>query len=305
MLPFNFNHLYYFYVAARGGSISEAARELRISQSSVSIQIKQFEESLGHRLLDRIKRGVELTESGQIVFQYAERVFQDVGRVREALEAIEYQVRGSVSVGTVNSIGIYVLPEVVKLFNEAFPEARVSIDLRSSRELVEAVRIGRIDLAILVSSRRYEGLTGVPLRKNKMFLVAPPDHPILASKEITLGLLERYPFIGYEEGMEGRMMTDALFRRMSLSVEYVMESSNVASIKHMVMAGLGLAILPETVVGDEIRRGLLVRPELPSIYLVQDVTLYYKTSRVQTPTRKKFVEVLGKYLGREGLQLPE
>jgi len=305
LLPFNFNHLYYFYVSARAGSISEAARELSISQSSISIQIKQFEESLGHRLLDRVKRGVELTESGQIVFQYAERVFYDVSELQEALEAIEYRIRGSISIGAVGSIGIYVLPEVVKLFNESYPEARIAIDLRSSRELVEAVRTGRIDLAILIAARRYEGLTGLHLRKNKMFLVAPPDHPILASKEITPAHLEAYPFIGYEEGMESRMMTDALFRRMSLSIEYAMESSNVASIKRMVMAGLGLAILPETVVGDEIRRDLLVRPNLPSIYLVQDVTLYYKTNRVQTPTRRKFVEVLGQYLGREGLQLPE
>ncbi|MFQ5510740.1 MAG: LysR family transcriptional regulator [Candidatus Krumholzibacteriia bacterium] len=289
MLPFNFNHLYYFYEVARKGSFSHAAETLRVSQSAISVQIKQFETSLGHTLFNRIKTGVELTESGNIVFEYAEEIFSDVDRVRNALAAMEHDLTGTISIGTVNSIGIYFLPEVLKDFNQEYPQVKVGILFKSPPELIAAVRGGRTDFAILTANRRYPGLTSVPIQKNKMFLVAPPDHPLAGLEEIALADLEKYPFLGFEEGMETRAMMDALFRRMSLSIEYVVESSNVATIKHMAMAGLGLAILPETAVGPEIRQGTLVRPSVPSLYMVQEITAYHKTSRPLTPTRQRFL----------------
>ena len=297
MLPFNFNHLYYFYVVAKNGSFSEAARELRVSQSSISVQVKELENDLGHTLFHRVKTGVELTESGTAVFQHAEEIFHDVERIRSTLEEIEHQVTGSITVGTVNSIGIYVLPEILKTFKQAFPDAKVAIDFKRPREIIALVNTGRLDLAILTSNRKYAGLTAVPLRKTKMFLVAPADHPLAAKSAITTTDLEAHPFIGYEEGMETRSLMDAAFRRLSLSVEYVMESSNVATIKHMVLAGLGMAVLPEAAVGDELRRGLLVRPPFPGFYLAQEITVYYKSNRTMTPTRREFMKRLEQDLG--------
>ena len=92
--------------------------------------------------------------------------------------------------------------------------------------------------------------------------------------------------------MQSRMMMDAHFKRLNLSIEYVMESSNVATLKHMVMAGLGLAILPEQVVAPEIRDGQLVRPSIPSLYMTQEITAYYRRNRVLTPAKKEFLRVM-------------
>lgn len=297
MLPLNFNHLYYFYAVAKHGSFSKASTELRISQSSISVQIKQFETSLGHTLFNRIKTGVELTESGQILYQYADDVFHDVERVQDALEAVEHQIRGSISIGTVNSIGIYMLPELLKVFHDEFPHVKIGVDLQTGADLVEQARVGKIDFAILTSNRQYAGLTKIPLKKNKLFLVAPPDHPLAGKESVSPAELEKYPFLGFEEGLEISTMTEALFRRMALSIEYVMASTSVATVKHMVLAGLGLAILPETAVGNEIRRRRLARIDIPTLFMVQEVTIYYKSSRPLTPSRKEFLRVVREELG--------
>jgi DNA-binding transcriptional LysR family regulator len=296
MLPLNFNHLYYFYTVAKRGSFSQAAVDLRISQSSISVQIKQFEASLGHILFNRIKTGVELTESGQILFQYADDVFQDVDRIQDALEAVQHQIRGSISIGTLTSIGIYMLPEVLKEFNRAYPEVKISVDLQPAREVIDWARIGKIAFALLTANRQYPGLTSVPLKKNKLFLVAPAGHPLVNQETVSPADLEKYPFLGFDEGLEIRVMMDALFRRMSLSIDYAMESSNVATVKHMVLAGLGLALLPETAVGFEIRQGRLVRLMVPTLYMAQEITLYYKSNRPLTPTRREFVRVIREQL---------
>jgi DNA-binding transcriptional LysR family regulator len=288
VLPFNFNHLYYFYVVARQGSFSKAAEELRISQSSISVQIKQFETSFERRLFDRVRSGVELTESGHILFQYAEKVFTDVEEIYSRLEEMDHQIRGSITVGTVNSIGIYMLPEFLQAFHSDHPDVKVAVDFGPPRDLAHRVILGRVDFAVLPSNRRYDGLTGSVLTRNKLFLITPPDHPLASKARVVPSDLEKFPFLGYEEGMELRAILDTLFRRMSLRVEFAMESSNVATIKHMVLAGLGIALLPETAVGEEIRRGLLARLDVPSLYVEQEITVYHKTNRALTPARAEF-----------------
>ncbi|MBI4720727.1 MAG: LysR family transcriptional regulator [Chitinivibrionia bacterium] len=290
MLPFNMNHFYYFYVIAKKQSFTEASRELMVSQSSLSIQLKQFERALGTTLFNRKKTGVELTDVGEIAFQVADRIFPEVGMLRSSIQEAEHSVSGRVSIATVNSIGIYVLPAILKSFKERYPDVKVSIDFKHSREVIEMVQAGKADAAIITWSRKYPDLTALELKKNKMFLVAAPEHPLAGRENISPRELEEHQFIAYEEGSPTRTMMDGLFKRLALDIEYTIESSNVATIKRMAMAGLGLAILPEVAIGLEIRQGLLTRLSVPSLSMAQELTLYTKTNRTLSATARAFVE---------------
>jgi len=295
MLPLNFNHFYYFYEVARHGSFTGAARALLVSQSSLSIQVKQFEQDMGSTLFDRRKGGVDLTESGTAAYQVAERVFQDIDRLQSSLRESDRQIRGLLSVGTVNSIGIYVLPRILTAFKAEFPEVKIKIDFKSGEAVLNMLYAGKIEFAIIPWNRRYADLTGVKLTHNKLFLVAPPDHPLVESASVSPRDLEAYPFVGYEEGMQTRSMIDALFKRMSITVEYSIESENSATIKHMVMAGMGLGFLPDIAVAPEIRRGQLVRIDVPALMMTRDIVLYYKSNRTLSRTREEFVRFLKNY----------
>lgn len=292
VLPLNFNHFYYFYEVARHGSFTAAARDLMVSQSSLSIQIKQLEESLGGALFDRHKGGVDLTEAGTAAFQVAERVFPDIDQLRSSLRESERQIKERVSIGTVNSIGIYVLPQVLTAFKERFPDIQIKIGFKEGESAVDALYSGKVDFAIVPWKRKYPDLTGVELTRNKMFLVGPPNHPLATGKAVSPRELERFPFVGYEPGMYVRSMIDAMFKRMSLSVEYSIESANSATIKHMVIAGMGLGMLPDIAVGAEIRRGQLVRIHVPTLTISRDVVVYYKTNRTLSVARGEFVNFL-------------
>jgi DNA-binding transcriptional LysR family regulator len=95
--------------------------------------------------------------------------------------------------------------------------------------------------------------------------------------------------------MQTRSMIDALFKRMAMSVEYSIESANSATIKHMVMAGMGLAFLPDVAVSPEIRRGQLVRVDVPALMMSRDIVLYFRSNRTLSPTREEFVKFLKNY----------
>jgi DNA-binding transcriptional LysR family regulator len=295
----NLNHLFYFYEVARRGSFTRASRDLLVAQSALSVQIKALELSLGTPLFDRRRSGVELTEAGQRAYSAAERIFTDVDQLIADLSQTGRQVSGGVNVGTVNSIGMYQLPDVLSEFRKKFPDVRVRVDFRESEGVMDQLFQGKSDIAIVPWQRAYSDLNAVPLARHKMFLVAPADHPLAALERVSPHDLEKHPFVGYHEGMHTRSMIDALFKRMSINVEYAIESSNSATIKQMVLAGMGIAFLPEIAVSAELRRGLLVRLDVPPLMMHQDVTLYTRKNRTLTRTANEFVQFLTDYFDRK------
>ena len=294
-MPLNFNHFYYFYEVAKYGSFTAAARALLVSQSSLSIQVKQFEEGLGSALFDRRKGGVDLTESGNAAFQVADRVFQDIEGMVAHIKESKQRITGRVSIGTVNSIGIYTLPELLSRFKADFPDALVKIDFKEAVGVVDQLYAGKIDFALIPWNRKYSDLTGIELTKTKMFWIAPKNHPLAKAGAVSPRELEAHPIVGYGEGMYTRTMMDALFKRLSMSVEYSIESSNAATIKHMVMAGMGLGLLPEDAVSAEIRQGQLARLDVSAMTMTQEIMLYYKSNRALSPTREQFMDFLIAY----------
>jgi DNA-binding transcriptional LysR family regulator len=295
MATLNLNHLYYFYEVARHGSFTAAARDLLVSQSALSVQIRVLEASLGGPLFDRRRGGVSLTESGQRAFETAERVFADVDRLVAELQQTDRLVSGAVNLGTVDSIGLFVLPDVLTVFREKFPDIIVRVDFRGSDRVIDNLSRGKTDLAIVPWERAYPGLAATPLTRQKMFLIAPPDHPLSRAERVSPRDLERFPFVGYHEGMHTRALTDALFKRMSLKIEYAVESANAATIKQMVLTGMGLAFVPEPAVTAEIRRGQLVRLDLPTLVMSQEVTLYVRRNRTLSRSAAGFMDFLRDY----------
>lgn len=298
MASINLNHLFYFYEVARRGSFTRASRDLLVAQSALSVQIKALENSLGTPLFDRRRTGVELTEAGQRAYSAAERIFSDVDQLIADLNQSGRQVSGGVSVGTVNSIGIYLLPDLLSEFQKKFPDIRVRVDFRESEGVMDLLFQGKADLAIVPWQRPYSELNAVPLARHKMFLVAPPDHPLATMERVSPHDLEKYPFVGYHEGMHTRSMIDALFKRMSINVEYAIESSNSATIKQMVVSGMGIAFLPEIAVSAELRRGQLARLDVPPLVMHQDVTLYTRKNRTLPRSASEFVTFLIDYFDR-------
>ncbi len=295
MATINLNHLHYFYEVARHGSFTRAARELLVSQSALSVQIRALESSLGSRLFDRRSGGVVLTDAGQRAFAVAERVFADVDQLISDFRQSGRLLAGAVSIGTVNSIGIYVLPAILTKYRAKYPDVRIHIDFRESERVMDQLIQGKTDLAVVPWERSYPDLNAIPLTRQKLFIVAPADHPLARADQVNPRDLEAHPFVGYHEGMHTRAMIDALFKRMSITVHYVVESTNAATIKHMVMAGMGLGFLPESAVSSEIRRGQLVRLEVPLLVISQDVTLYLRKNRTLPRAAVGFVEFLKEY----------
>ena len=292
MLPSNFNHLYYFYRVAVHKSVSKASKELLIAQSALSTQLKQLEESLDTTLFNRTKGGMALTDTGDLVFGFASNMFETYEEMRRAMVLAETEVRGPLHIGSVNSIGIYLLPEILTAFHEQFGDVQIHLEMHTSNLVLEMLQENQIDLALIAWNRQYPQLESAVIMQNDMILAANPKHPLIRKRKPTLKDLAEYPFIGYEAGTPTRIMIDSHFKSLGLNLDYVLELSNIATIKQLAISGMGLALLPRIAVEHELKDKVLRPVEVPEAQMERPVTLYWKERRVLSRPAQEFINFL-------------
>jgi DNA-binding transcriptional LysR family regulator len=294
MLPCNFNHLYYFYRVAVHRSVSKASKELLIAQSALSTQLKQLEESMDAALFNRTKGGMDLTETGELVFGYTARMFEGYEEMRRAMVLAEKEVRGPLNVASVNSIGIYLLPPLLTEYHRQYPDVKINLELQSSHRVMELLQDNQVDLALIAWNRQYPLLQSSVIMQNRLVLAAHPRHPLVKKRALSLVDLVGQGFVGYEAGTPTRIMIDTHMKGLGVPLEYILESANIATIKQMVIAGMGLALLPEFAINLELREKALRVLPLPDAEIERPVTVYWKERRVLSRPAQKFLDQLKK-----------
>jgi DNA-binding transcriptional LysR family regulator len=297
MLPCNFNHLYYFYRVAVHQSVSKASKELLIAQSALSTQLKQLEEFLELTLFNRTKGGMALTDKGELVFKHAQHMFETYDAMRREMALAETEVKGPLSIGTVSSVGIYLLPEILTEFHETFPDVQIQLDMRSSSEVIEMLQENAVDVAFIAWDRKYPQLTSHVVMQNHLVLVGNPKHPVSRKRKIAVTDFAENLMIGYEAGTPTRMLIDSQFKEAGIRPTYILESANIATMKHLVLEGMGFAYLPEIAVQNELKAKSLKVIDIEGGRLERPITLYWKERRALTRPAEEFLKFVQKKTG--------
>ena len=292
MLPCNYNHLYYFYRVAVHKSVSRASKELLIAQSALSTQLKQLEESFETTLFNRTKGGMDLTEDGELVFEYAMQMFQTFDDMKRAIALAEKEVKGPLNIAAVHSIGVYLIPGHLARFHKKFPEVRINLELHSSNRVMELLQENLVDLSLITWNRQYPQLASTVLMQNDMVLVASPKHPFLKKRGVAVKDLKGEPFIGYEAGTPTRILMDAHFKGLGIVLDYVIEVAQVGTIIQLAVAGMGLALLPRFTVRLELEKKDLKAIDIPEVRMERPVTLYWKERRALSRPAQEFIRFI-------------
>ena len=159
------NHYYTFYMVARCGNLSEAARKLFISQPAVSKAINKLEEELNVRLFDRTSRGVILTEAGELLFHQLEIAFRAIESGEQKLYQYDAVGAGHLSIGVSATLCKYVLLPYLKEFVTAYPNIRINIKCQSSYETIQELKNGSLDIGLIGETEHMEALAFLPYRQ--------------------------------------------------------------------------------------------------------------------------------------------
>lgn len=250
-----------FLVVTETGSISKAARQLHLTQPALSKKLRQLEEELGIRLLERRNQGCFPTAAGRALSHYAEEMKALAESCRRAMGTFQTEISGEIVIGTGTTGTMTILPALIKSYWEKYPGVRLSIVVARTDELVRLVLKGEVDLGLVGKEVYHPKIELIPFAEDEIVLVASAESPLrnagpLGTEQLAL---ERFVLFAPRTGL--RAYIDRILSRLGIEPEIAMESDNIAVIKCMVEAGLGVAFAPYTAVKNELAAGTLIRLE--------------------------------------------
>ena len=251
-----FRQLATFHAVARLGSVSKAAEEIHLTQPAVSIQLGILEDSAGTPLLQRSARGVKLTEAGELLAGYAERI---LGLWREAGDAMAMHcgdIAGLLRVGAVTTAE-YLLPPLLLEFVREHPQVKVKLHVGNRSDVMRQLASQEIDLAIMGRPPMELKTVSAAFAKHPMAFIAAPSHPLMAARGLDLQAINRANLLVRERGSGTRTTVEQVFKDAGLVLDVGSEMASNEAIKQMCASGFGVAFLSLHACVLELQTGLL------------------------------------------------
>jgi DNA-binding transcriptional LysR family regulator len=255
------NQIMAFVETARRQSVSRAAEALFISQPALTARLKGLEADLGAELFVRGPRGMRLTDAGHAFHPYAVRSLETLTDGRMQVNALERGGAGRLAIGAAPAVSTYVLPALLKRFSEGYPRVLVSVRTGHSEEILDLVLREQVTLG-LVRALQHPDILSTPLYEDRLILVVEPGHPFAGEGHIRMKDLAEEQLVQFDRTSSYHDLTSALFVTAGVSPAGRMELDNIDAAKKMVEQGFGVALLPQTSVGDELESGTLAEVEV-------------------------------------------
>lgn len=251
-----------FLAVAEQEHMSKAAADLHLTQGAVTQQVRNFERTLGIRLLERVGRGVRLTDAGRSLATSCRGALRAIELVGESAQAIRTLETGSLHVGASPTCATYYLPPLLGGFLRGHPNVQLEVGVMPSRDVNDRVRAGALDCG-LIEGRHSEDLTNVAIGSDELVLVASTEHALAHERQVTTETLARHRYLGRgpswsAENTARQMIGEAYDASPSLSL------GHTDYVRAAAVAGLGYAALPLQAVEAELAAGRLVRLRWPS-----------------------------------------
>jgi DNA-binding transcriptional LysR family regulator len=251
-----------FHALARLGSISQTAEEMHLTQPAVSLQLSILEDAAGTPLLRRSSRGVKLTEAGELLASYADRMLALWREAGEAMAAHRGLVAGTLRVGAVTTAE-YLLPHLLLAFVQRHPKVQVKLRVGNRSEVSSALAVQEVDLAVMGRAPAELRAQDVAFARHPMAFGAAPAHPVMQLAAPGLADLNDGKLLVRERGSGTRQTVEQLFSQAGVDLRIGAELSSNEAIKQMCVAGFGVGFLSLHACVLELQGGLLQLVPLP------------------------------------------
>ncbi|MCA1927167.1 MAG: LysR family transcriptional regulator [Calditerrivibrio sp.] len=294
----DFKQIEAFVYVAKYKSFSRAAEKMLLSQPTISTHINTLEEELNIKLFDRLSREVILTDAGQLFYDYAVDMMDLRERSIEAIKEFLNEISGNIRIGSSTIIAEFILPMIIKEFNNRYPKTFFSMDISNSQTIIQRVVDGILDLAIVARKIPKKDLEYKTIFKDKIILAVNREHPFYSRNNLFLEEIINEKFVIREVGSGTRNAVEYALKSKgydfeSLNATAVMSSTH--GLLHSVKNGLGVAFVSEIalikdICGQEVKG-------IPIIDLVveKDIFLVYNKRKTSKKLIKSFLELMDGY----------
>lgn len=249
-------HLKIFKTVADLGGMSKAAKELHITQPSISQAIAELEKYYGVKLFERLSQKIYLTKEGELMLSFSRHILDSFEQMEAAMnQAVE---KSSLRIGCSVSVGTCLIEEILDEAKERIPQCQISVIVTNSSEIEQLILANEVDVGIVEGILKNKDLVITPVCEDELVLVCNMNHPLAKETMVTLDMLQGQDYASRESGSAERNQYEKLFEDAGLQLNRVFCSTNTEAIKNAVIHGRGIAVFSRRMVKQEVERGEMV-----------------------------------------------
>jgi DNA-binding transcriptional LysR family regulator len=287
----NFRQLEAFYLVVKRKSFTRAAEELNVTQPAVTIQVKSLEKSLNLKLIQQVGKRMQLTEAGEILYQYAEKM-RDFKKL----------MRGTLQIGTTKNYARYIMPSLLSEFQRRFPRIKVILDEGNSEDMAKSVLEKKNELALISQLNLDRKIKSIFFSTVEFVLVASPEHRFSQRKSISLRELNGEPVILREKGSGSRTAILRKFQEYGIWPSVIIEASSLDFIVGYVKQNKGVSFMFEPDIKEELEKGTLKVIILEEGNIIFFTDIIYHSEKSLSPPSQAFLKMVNELKGE--LTLP-
>ena len=279
MLPFTLQQLRILRAVATEKNFSKAAAVLYLSQPSLSKQIKNLEKNLDVLLINRERNNISLTESGKVLLQYSERILALCEESCRALIDLKNGDRGNLTVGASQTIGTYLMPRILALFAQNYPQINLKVQVNSTRIIAKKIINRDIDIAVVggeISDDLKKSLTIKPFVSDELSLIISKSHPFAKKKQINKEDLYCLDFITLNPNSTIKNFIDNILIQNQIETKQlktILQLNSIEGIKTAVSLGLGAAFVSSSAIEKEIKLKTIGIIKLENIKITRKLSI--------------------------------
>ncbi|MBA2175693.1 LysR family transcriptional regulator [Halobacillus locisalis] len=285
------SYFYTFKEVVKWGSYTKAGEELGYAQSSVTAQMRKLEQYYQIKLFERVGQKMCLTQSGEELFYYVQTMIDLLEEAKDKVSQ-EVQMRGTLRIGTVESLAAYYITNAIKVFKTENPDLRIKLESGLCPNLKSGILEGQYDVAILLDHPlHHPHLNTVPLKKENMVFVSSPAHSFSKKERLDIEWLKDETLIFTEKGCTYRESLESLLKGQHIQPRSTLSFTSLEAIKQCVVDELGIAMLPAMAVQEELKSGKLISLNF-DVDLHLHVQLVYQQKKWLSPSIQRFIDLL-------------
>lgn len=285
----NIRDLKYFLAVAELEHFGQAAEQCHVSQPTLSGQIKKLEEQLGLKLFERTNRRVMLTEVGSKIAVCARRILREVDAINEIAESSRDPMAGKFRLGAFPTLATYIFPKIVPKIKQSLPNLRLILIEEKTHNLIEQLKNGDIDAALLALPIHDDFLISHELFYEEFYLAVPPSHELSKYDEIDQAILNKHRLLLLEEGHCLRDQSLEVCQLHGIAEEQDFKATGLETLRQMVKAGTGITFMPKIACHENEQdiHYIPFKPPAPG----RKIALIWRKTNAREQVMKKLIEV--------------
>ena len=294
----NFRKLKIFYETAQHLNMTKVAKEMYISQPSISQSINELESELGVKLFDRIGKKLYLTHEGEVFLNYTRRILNLYDESVKIIRDININEKGKLVIGASTTIGIYILPEIIKEFSSKFKDIEISLIIENTKNIEKLILENKVDFAFVEGDIHSEEIIKEVIWKDELVFICGEENALKNFKQVSVNEIANEKLIMREEGSGTREHTELFFKKNKIKFSTFLELGSTEAIKKTVVANLGISCLSYIVVKDKIKNNELYMFRLNEGKIERDLFLILHSDKFISNNMKAFIEYSKKHISK-------